>query len=322
MVLLAPFVDEVSVDVMGNVIGVRRCGKENARKLMLEAHMDEIGLIVTGVEEGYLKFSALGGVDSRILPASELKILTDEPIPGVIGVMPPHVLKPEDSDKTIKLEDLTIDVGLPQEAAEKKIPLGTPAVFRAVPGQLGRDAVCGKALDDRAGLAAILQALELLKDVNLDVDLYVLASVQEEVGTRGAKTGAFSVMPDWCISIDVDHAKTPDCKDRLTKEFGGGVVIALGPNMNRHFSKRAIALAEEKGISFQIGVESGDSGTDARVIQITQEGGAPALFMIPLKYMHTPVEVVSLRDTAAAAELLSEVAKSLKGDEFLAGNAP
>lgn len=313
--LFEPYMDETYVDVMGNVCGVRRCGKENAKRLLFDAHIDEIGFIITGIEEGFLRFATIGGVDPRMLPAAEIKILTDPPVLGVVGVAPPHILKQEESDKAIKIEDLYIDIGVSQDKAKSIVPLGTPAVYNGGARKMGEDKICGKALDDRSCLTAILRALELLKDEKLFVDLYVLASSQEEVGTRGAKTGAYSIAPDWCVAVDVNHAKTPDSKNQQTKDLGGGAVIAKGPNMNRKFTDNAVRLAQSKGIKYQIGVEAdGDSGTNTRVIQITREGVATALFELPLKYMHSPVEVISLADLESAAQLLCEVAKSLKGD--------
>ena len=127
--LLAPYMDEVRTDVLGNVIGVKRCGKPGAKKLLFDAHIDEIGFIVTGHEDGFLRFTSIGGVDSRMLLAAEIKILTDPPIVGFVGAAPPHVLKGDESDKPIKLEDLFIDIGLSQEAAKRAVPIGTPAVY-------------------------------------------------------------------------------------------------------------------------------------------------------------------------------------------------
>ena len=314
--MLTHYMDEIKIDVMGNVVGVKRCGKENAKKLLFDAHIDEIGFIITGHEEGFLRFSTLGSVDARMLPAAEIKILTEPPIIGVVAAAPPHILKDEDSDKTIKTEDLYIDIGMSQDMAQKAVPVGTAAVYNAAARVFGRDLICGKSLDDRASFACILRALELLKDEQLDVDLYVLASVQEEVGTRGARTGAFSVVPDWCVIVDVDHARTPDHQKHDAKETNGGVVISRGPNMNRPLADTAEKLAREHGIRYQIGVEPGDSGTNATVIQVTREGVATALFGLPLKYMHSPVEVISLDDAEATARLLTEIAKAMKGDDI------
>ncbi|SHH61781.1 endoglucanase [Sporobacter termitidis DSM 10068] len=313
--LLAPLTDEVYTDILGNVIGVRRCGKEKAKKLLFDAHIDEIGFIVTGHEEGFLRFSTLGGVDARMLPAAEIRVLTQPPMTGIVGVLPPHILKAEESDKTIKTEDLFIDIGLTQEEAVKAVPLGTPAVYNTGARTFGSGLVCGKGLDDRACFASILRALELTKGEKLDVDLYVLASCQEEVGERGARTGAFGIAPDWCVAIDVDHARTPDGKEHTLKEIGGGVIVSRGTILNKRLTELAVRLAEEKGIEYQLGVEAGDTGTNANFISISREGVATALFGLPLRYMHSPVEVVSLADAEAAAQLLAEVAKSLKGDD-------
>lgn len=317
--LLAPCMDEVSTDVLGNVIGVRRCEAsrrgENAGKLLFDAHIDEVGLIITGHEEGFLRFAALGGVDARMLPAARIRILTEPPIPGIVGTAPPHIQKSEESDKTIASEDLFIDIGMSQEEAKTAVPPGTAAVFDAGVRRFGDDLICGRGLDDRAGFACILRALELLKDEKLDVDLYVMASVQEEAGTRGAKTAAFGIDPDWCVVVDVDHAKTPDNKDYWLKEVGGGAVISKGTILNNSLTDTAVRLAEEKGIKYQLGIEAGNTGTNANVIQLTRGGVVTALLGLPLKYMHSPVEVISLNDAEAVAALLCEIAKTLKGGE-------
>jgi len=307
--LLEPYMDETRIDVLGNVIGVRRCGKDGARKLLFDAHIDETGLIITGAEEGFLRFAALGGTDARILPASGVTILTDPPLYGVIGTLPPHVLKKEDTEKVIKVEDMFIDVGMTQEEALKTVPQGTPAVLAHGARRFSESRICGKALDDRAGFAAILRAVELLGGETLDVDLYVMASVQEEVGIRGVAPGVFSIAPDLCVVIDVGHAKTPDTKPVETMtELGGGVVIGRGPCMNAELTESVIELAIRKEIKHQISVEPGDTGTNARAVQISREGVATALFSIPMRYMHG-AEAASLDDIEVTALLLAETAR-------------
>ena len=318
--LLAPFVDEVNIDVMGNVIGVKRCGKENAPKLLFDAHIDEIGFIVTGYEEGFLRFASLGGIDARMLPACCVRLMTEPPVFGVIDTMPPHVLKEGETDETIKIDDLFIDVGMTQEEAEKKIPLGTPGVYARSARRLGDDLICSKTLDDRSCFACLVRAAELLKDEDLNADVYYMGSTQEEVGSRGAKTGAFAVDPDYAVIVDVGFASTPDCSTWETKKLGSGCVIGRGPNMNRQFTDRIVKAAEEKGIPYQIGVEPyGHSGTNAEVIQVTREGVATALFSLPLRYMHTPVEVVSLTDAENTAKLLAAAAAVIpEGGSYIA----
>ena len=157
---LKPFVDEIKTDVMGNIIAVKRCGKENARSIMLDAHMDEIGLIVTGHKDGYLRFSTIGGVDQRMLPAREVKVLTNPPIYGVIDVLPPHALSDDEMDKSLPVDKMYIDIGMSQEEAEKAVPLATPIVYDGGAQMLGENMICGKALDDRACAAIIIKAME------------------------------------------------------------------------------------------------------------------------------------------------------------------
>lgn len=312
--MFAEVVDEVRVDVMGNVIGLRRCGRVNARRLMIDAHLDEIGFVVTGYEEGFLRFAADGSVDARMLPGAQVRVLTEPAMTGVIAVSPPHVLSKEDSDKVIKIEDLYIDVGLTQEEAARKIPLGTPAVFDVAPRVFGEGFITGKALDDRACLAVAIEAMGRLRDKPLAADVYLLASTQEELGRRGIKTAAYEIAPDWCVVLDADHAQTPDCKRYDIRRAGEGVVISTGPNMSRDLTERAVQLAKEKGIPCQIGVEPGDSGTNAAAVQISREGVATALLGVPVKYMHSPVETLCLQDAKAAVDLLAALIEEIAGE--------
>ena len=315
-VMFDEYMDETWIDVLGNVIGVRRCGKENARKLLFDAHIDEIGIVVTGIEEGFLRFARLGGFDARVIPATAIMLLTDPPLYGVISVLPPHILKDEDTKVNFKLEDLFIDVGLSQEEASRLITPGTPGVAVSEVRDFGETLICGKAIDDRAGIGAILRALELLRGTQLDVDIYAMASTQEEVGGRGAIPGTYAIAPDYCIVVDVDHAKTPDTKPADTDMIlGDGVIITRGPNMNPKLTEMVIGLACEKEIKHQINVSpTSNSGTNAREIQISKEGVATAVLGLPMKYMHSANEVASLDDIECAAVLLSEVAKAIKGE--------
>ena len=154
--LLSPLVDETWLDRMGNLIGVRRCGRPGAKKLLLDAHLDEIGLMVTGHAEGFLRFAAIGGVDPRMLPDREVTVLTHPPLPGVVACLPPHVLTREEEDKAIPVDKLCIDVGLTQEEAQRRVPVGAPITYRGGCFPLGKKRICGKSLDDRACFAALL----------------------------------------------------------------------------------------------------------------------------------------------------------------------
>ena len=312
--LLRPLVDEVRVDRMGSVVGLRRCGRENAPRLLLDAHLDEIGFLITGHEEGYLRFAPLGGVDPRMLPDRELTILTQPPRLGVVACMPPHVQTAEDMNKPQPIKDLYIDVGLSQEEAERLIPVGTPAVYRAGCTRLGDKLLCGKALDDRACFAILLDALERLKGEELDVDVYVLGSTQEETHSTGAITAAYGIVPELCVAVDVTHGDSPDGDKGKTFHLGGGPVIGLGPNCTRWMSRRLQRKAEEAGMDCQIEVMAGHSGTNGWPLQVSREGVATAVLSLPLRYMHTPIETVSREDMENTAALLADFIRGL-GEE-------
>ena len=309
--LLRPLTDEVRLTRLGSVAGVRRCGREDAPKLLLDAHLDEIGFIVTGHDEGFLRFAPLGGVDPRMLPDREVTILTDPPVHGVVACLPPHVQTAEDMDKSLPIKDLYIDVGLSQEEAERRIPVGTPAAYRGGCAPLGEDLLCGKALDDRAGFAVLLDVLERLKDKQLNVDLYVLGSTQEETHSSGAVTAAYEIAPRMCVAVDVTHGDSPDASKHETFQLGGGPVIGVGPNCARSLSGRLKELAGEMDMPVQIEVMSGSSGTNAWPIQVSREGVATAVLSVPERYMHTPVEAVNKKDLENTAALLAALVESL-----------
>lgn len=312
--LLREVMDEVSIDRMGNVVGLRRCGKPNAGRLLLDAHLDEIGLIVTGVEDGFLRLRSIGGVDPRMLPDREVTVLTDPPIFGVVACLPPHVQSREDAQNAVPLKELYVDVGMTQEQAVKAVPVGTPMVFRTGCFPLGEDLICGKSLDDRSCFVTLLRAAELLSDKPLDVDLYILGSTREELNGAGAKTGAFALRPDWCVAVDVTHGATPDAPKAKTFPLGGGAAVGVGPNMTRWMTQRMLQKAEEHEIPYTQEVMSGHTGTNGWYLQVSREGVPTSVVSLPLKYMHSPIEVVSLADMERVARLLAAFALDL-GEE-------
>lgn len=304
--LLRPLVDEVSIDRMGNVLGVRRSRTPNAPKLLLDAHLDEIGLIVTGVEDGFLRFRSIGGVDPRMLPGRELVVLTDPPLRGLVACPAGG-----DEGKSVPLNELYVDVGLSQEEAERAVPVGTPMVYRAGCFPLGEDQMCGKSMDDRACFVTLLRAAELLRDKELDVELHIMGSIREEVSGAGAVVGTWAVAPDFCVAVDVTHGKTPDGPADKTFELGGGPAIGVGPNMTRWMTERMIDKAREHGIPYQLEIMSGHTGTNGWEMQISREGVATSVLSLPLKYMHTPVETLSLADMEGVAQLLAAFVEHL-----------
>ena len=297
---LAPFVDETWVDRMGNLLGVRRCGREGAKKVLLDAHLDEIGLMVTGAEEGFLRFRTIGGVDPRMLPGRELTILTEPPMVGIVAAPGPHQA---DTDKSIPITELVVDAGLTQAQAEELI--GTPMVYRGSCFPLGEGQMCGKAMDDRSCFATLLRCMELLKDRELDVDVYVMGSTREEVSGAGATVGTWAVRPDCCVAVDVTHGRTPDGPADKTFVLGGGPAVGVGPNMTRWMTKRLLDKAVERKIPCQQEIMSGHTGTNGWEMQISREGVATAVLSVPLKYMHSPIETLSLADLEHTAALLA-----------------
>ena len=304
--LLRPLVDEVSIDRMGSVLGVRRSKAPNAPKLLLDAHLDEIGLIVTGIEEGFLRFRSIGGVDPRMLPGRELTVLAPTPLRGLVACP-----SGGDGDKSVPIPELYVDVGLSQAEAEKAVPIGTPMVYRAGCFPLGEDQICGKAMDDRSCFVTLLRAAELLRDRELDVELWLLGSTREEISGAGAVTGTWSVAPDFCVAVDVTHGRTPDGPADKTFELGGGPAIGVGPNMTRWMTERMLSKAREQGIPYQLEVMSGHTGTNGWEMQISREGVATSVLSLPLKYMHSPIEVLSLSDMEQVARLLAAFAENL-----------
>ncbi|MEA4894488.1 MAG: M42 family peptidase [Oscillospiraceae bacterium] len=312
--LLSPYVDEIKTDALGNLIAIKRCGKDGAKKLLFDAHMDEIGLIVTGIEKGFLRFANLGGIDPRMLPAREIKVLTTPPIFGVIDTMPPHALSEEDMDKTIDPKRLFIDIGMNEEEAKKRVPLGTPAVFAGGVDELNENVLCGKSLDDRSCVAIIIKTMEQLFEKALNVDICCLFSTQEELGTRGAITGAYGVQPDYAIALDVTFASTPDSKKGEVLEMRKGAAIGVGPGMNRNITNMLIKTAEEKAIPYQLEIMGGDSGTNGWVIQVCREGVVTGVVSLPIRYMHSPVETMDITDAEAIVTLLTEFTRKLSND--------
>lgn len=310
---LKPLMDEVWIDKLGSVIGMRRCGKQGAKKLLLDAHLDEVGLIVTGIEEGFLCFSSIGGVDPRLLPARELTVLTKpEPIFGVVACLPPHIQTAADHDKAVAMEDLRVDVGMSQEEAERAIPIGTPMVYRESCRLLAGDQVSGKSLDDRSCVTILLRVAELLKNADLDVDLYVMGSVREEISGTGAVVGTNGVAPDYCIAVDVTFGSTPGIsEDQVSCKVHGGPAIGVGPNMTWWMTDRMIEKAKSLAIPYQLEVMEGSTGTNGWYMQICLEGVPTSVVSLPLKYMHSPVETVSLTDMEHTAQLLAAFVRDL-----------
>jgi endoglucanase len=316
---LGAYSADVRRDPLGNTIASIPCGKPGAKKLLLDAHIDELGLIVSSHEDGFLRFELIGGIDPRILPGREITILAEEKIFGVVSCLPPHVLSAEQMEKPIPVKDMVIDAGLSAEEAKKRVPIGTPAVYRDEPRELAGNLLCGKAMDDRSCFAALLRALELLKGRELAVDLYVMAGVQEEVFMRGAGPAAFDLAPDYAIVVDVTNARTPDSKEQVHLELGKGPTLSIGPNTDRRFTRFIGETGQKQGIPLQYSVHTRNSGTNAYPIQVSRGGVVSAIIELPAVYLHTPVECVRLDDLEHTAALIAAAVERL--GEFSSGGS-
>ncbi|MBN1261542.1 MAG: M42 family metallopeptidase [Anaerolineae bacterium] len=310
-------VDDMRTDAMGNLIGLKRgSGPAPRRSLMLAAHIDEIGLIVTSIKEGFLHIAPIGGADRRVLLGLEVVVHGHKPLRGIIGTRPPHVLSDQERKETVPWEKLFVDVGLPQEHVADLVPVGSPvSIYRQV-STLRHNLVAGKALDNRASVAALTLALESLQSRKHAWDIYAVATVQEELGTKGAVTSAFGIDPDLAIALDVTFGKQANDSKPGAFELNKGPTIGVGPNFHPQIVSRLREQAEAQEIPVQIEPLPGSSGTDAWSIQVAREGIPCGLLSIPVRYMHQPVETLALPDVERTARLLAAFMAGLE-PEFM-----
>ncbi len=324
--MLAPYVDEVRVDALGNLIALKR-GSGKGR-LMIAAHMDEIGLMINYVtKEGFLKFVPIGGWSDRILPAQRVLIRTKDGrfIRGVIGTKPPHIMKKEEADKVIPMKELFIDIGASsrEEAEKLGVGVGSVAVIERDIARLGNgDIVTARAFDDKVGLAVMIETMKTLTDT--EVSVYAVATVQEEVGLKGARVAAHAISPHIGIALDVTVASdvhgVPE-EQQITR-IGAGPAIKImdGRSGTGHIAhpqirKMLIETAEKHNIPYQLEVLPGGT-TDAAAIQLTKDGVPTGTISIPTRYIHSPVELLNLNDAVNATKLLKHFIEELK-DEIL-----
>lgn len=300
-----PFADSVEVDRIGNIMAFKKSSNPKAKTVLLDAHYDEIGMMVTEItKEGFARFTNIGGVDKRILLANEVIIHGRRDVPGIICCKPPHLSTREEEKNTIPPDKLVIDIGMKKETAETVIRVGDSISFRSAPKELLNRAATGKAFDDRAAVAVLIKTMEQFHKEQLPFHLVMLASAQEET-VYGVKTAAFYVDPDEVITLDVSHAYTPDAAKDETGVMGKGPMIGYAATLDRELYKRLVKLAEEKKIPYQHEIMSSRSGTNADAIQIVKSGKKIGLISIPLKYMHTTVETLSVEDLENCVKLLA-----------------
>lgn len=302
--LFREYCDDVSVDAFYNVIGFKKGQSENPKNVLVTAHYDEIGLIVTGIEDsGFLRFTAVGGVDAKVIGALEVTVHGKEDLFGVIGVKPPHLIPPGDKDKGIKMEDMRIDIGYGGDKARELVSIGDMVSFNSPARELLNNRIAGKSMDNRSGVAALIEILKELQKLKHEDNVYVVATVQEELGLIGAICTTYNIKADLGIVIDVCHGDMPDAPSDEAFPLDKGVAVAIGPIISRKHAKECIKLADEENIPYQIDPEAGDTGTEAAVHAVAREGIPAILLSVPSKYMHTTVEMVSVNDVISTGRL-------------------
>jgi len=304
--LLARHCGDVHIDALGSVIGERPgCSPQPLPHLLLDAHLDQIGMAVTAIEEGgFLRVTPCGGMDIRVMAGQEVTIHGKQALYGVIPATPPHLAQKEDKPPAWK--DILIDTGMTREALEPLVPVGTRVSLRTAPARLLGERLTAPALDDRTGVAAILRCLELLEGEGT-CPLSVQFSVQEETfGQSGAKAAGFSSKADAAIVIDVSFAMAPGLDtQRAPGKLGGGAMIGVSPALDEEMGDTLRRLAQEQDIPHTIEVMGGRTGTNADTLQGVAAGIPCALLSIPLRNMHTAAEIVDMRDIEAVAQLMA-----------------
>jgi tetrahedral aminopeptidase len=317
-----PFAESIHTDPHGNVICARNAAAP--LRLMLAGHCDQIGLLVTHIDEqGFLRVQPIGGWDPQQLIGQRLMVWTDHgPLPGVMARKPIHLLKPEEKEKAVKLEELWIDLGVQDQAEAKSLVRIGDCVTLALGIQAMRNGLANApGMDNACGAWVVMEALRRAAQGPLDCAVLAVSTVQEEIGLRGAQTSAHGIDPHVAIAVDVTHAT--DCptieKNTLGEiRLGKGPVIFRGPNMNHGVTARLMEVAERHGIPYQVAAIGRATPNDANVLQITRAGVATGLVSIPNRYMHSAVETISLEDIDHAAQLLAEFARSLSvTDHFI-----
>ncbi len=314
-----PWVDGIQTDRLGSLMAIRNPG--GSPRILLDAHPDEIGFVVKHIDErGFLFVERVGGWDVEILVAQRVRVQTAHgPIPGVFGKKAIHLMDDEERKKKSEFHKVWVDIGARDGAeARELVAIGDPVTLEAsfVPARNGM--AFAKTFDDRAGLFVMAETLRLLHGQQFPAAVYGVSAVQEEIGVRGATAAAFGVDPVIGIAIDVSHTSDyPDVDKRKVGEIalGAGPILVRGPNIHPGVFRRLVEVAREREIPFQVQTAGGMTGTDARALQVSRAGVATGLIGIPLRYMHSPCEMLALSDLENAATLLAGFVMSCRADD-------
>ncbi|KAF0106909.1 MAG: endoglucanase [Anaerolineaceae bacterium] len=315
-----PLVHEISRSKIGSLHGLRRgAGKAPRPSVMIATHMDAIGLMVTGLVDGFLRVTSVGGVDARVLPGQLVTVHVGQignlsHLPAVVAQPPARLLPPEQADGPVPLEYLLVDTGLPPKKVAELVRVGDLVSYASEPVELAGEAIAGHTLDNRASVAALTVCLEELQGRPHAWDVWAVATVQEEIGLTGGYTSAYELHPTIALVVDVTFAKGPGANDWQTVPLGKGPTLCMGPNIHPALFNSLKELADKLEIPYTLEYAPRHTGTDTFATQVVAEGIPSALFGIPLRYMHTPVEVAALKDIQRAGRLMAEFIAGLTPD--------
>jgi endoglucanase len=310
-----PLTDELSVSRIGSLQGLKRgAGAEPRPSILIAAHMDAIGLMVTRIRDGFLHVTEIGGIDARVLPGQLVTVHGRETVSAVVVQPPDWLIPPGERAGSTPLGNLLVDTGLPPGRVPDLVRPGDLVSFASEPVMLGKEQLAGHSLDNRASVAALTHALDLLQGRNHLWDVWAVATVQEEETLGGAMTSAYDLQPALAVAVDVTHGKGPGSPADKTFPLGDGPVLGMGPNIHPGVYRAVKAAADRIEMKTQLEAMPRHSGTDAIGIQIAQAGIPTMVVSIPLRYMHTPVEVVHLKDVTRVGRLLAEFIGGLEAD--------
>jgi putative aminopeptidase FrvX len=311
---------EVTTDIMGSV-WARVPGTADGPSLAIVGHIDEIGIIVTHIDDnGFLRFSGVGGWDSQILVGQRVSVTTrDGVVPGVVGRKPIHLLKDDDRKKVARLEELHIDIGAKDgDESRGLVRIGDVAVIEGDPVELPNDRAVSRSMDNRLGSYVAYESVRLVHEAGgAPGDVIGVAAVQEETTFGGATTSAYALRPDLAIVVDVTHATDApgiDVNELGSHPFGSGPVLERGSNLNPKLFELLYETAEAEGIAVTVQASGRHTGTDADAVHLSRAGVPTASIGVPLRYMHSPVEMVSLDDVDACARLIAAFAQRLTAE--------
>jgi endoglucanase len=310
-----PLTDELSLSKIGSLHGLRHgSGVDPRPSILLATHMDAIGLMVAGIEDGFLRLSEIGGIDPRVLPGQLVTVHGRKDLPGVVVQPPSFLLPPEASLGPAPLANLFVDVGLSAREVGRQVRIGDLISFATQPIEMDETILAGHSLDNRASVAALTHCLELLQTRKHAWDVWAVATVQEEETLGGALTSAFALKPEIAVAIDVTFAKGPGTPDDEAYPLGEGITLGWGPNIHPGIYKAFKEVADKLEIPYKLEPLPRSSGTDAMGLQIAREGIPTMVISIPLRYMHTPVEIISMKDVERTGRLLTEFINGLDAD--------